>query len=487
MENRSAEELPSSLEGVRFYFIGIKGTGMAALAELYTARGALVSGSDVAEVFYTDSLLASLGLTVHQGFSRANVDNTPGIDYAVRSSAWGDDHEEVRAVVERGIPLFDYTQALGALSAGYSSTGIAGVHGKTTTTGLTGTLLKALNLPASVLAGSVVSSFGGRSTWRGGDRYFVAETCEYKRHFLDFHPRRIVLTSVEPDHLDYFSGFLDILSAFMEYIDLLPEGGELIYCADDEGAVEAAQRSSLERPDIRLIPYGFNAQGPFRITDSREEEERNRFSLAGWEREFSLPLPGRHLQLNAAAALAVAVSLLGEEGRPVDEAALEALARGLADFKGSRRRCELVGRAGGILVMDDYGHHPTAIEVTLEGLRKFYPNRRLVVDFMSHTYSRTASLLDKFAASFAAADTVILHDIYASARESYSGGVTGETLFEETKKRHDRVYYFKEKEEALPFLADYLRSGDLFVTMGAGDNWQLGRQLLERLTHKDKI
>jgi UDP-N-acetylmuramate--alanine ligase len=472
-------EIPEDIRGIRFYFIGIKGTGMAALAELYSGRGGLITGSDVNDVFYTDQILARLPVKVLRGFSADNVAQAGHIDFAVRSSAYGEDHPEVLAVRERGIPLFDYTQALGELSRFYRSTGITGVHGKTTTSGLTGTLLKALKLPASVLVGSGVSSFDGRSTWLGGDTYFVAETCEYRRHFLDFHPERIVLTSVEPDHLDYFTGYMDILSAFMEYIDLLPEGGELIYCADDPGAVEAAQRSSLDRPDLRLIPYGETAEGPFRIVESRLEEGRNIFRLAAWEREFVLPLPGKHLQLNAAAALAVVSSLLREEGREADESCLDTLVEGVFLFRGSKRRSELVGERDGILVIDDYGHHPTAVDLTLRGLREFYPNRRLVVDFMSHTYSRTAALLEKFASSFGAADGVILHEIYASAREKYDGTCTGETLFEATKKHHKEVYYFEKTEQALPFLKEYLHTGDLFVTMGAGDNWQLGRKFLE--------
>ncbi|MDC7223063.1 MAG: UDP-N-acetylmuramate--L-alanine ligase [Spirochaetales bacterium] len=477
----STGKIPEDIRGLHFYFIGIKGTGMTALAELYISRGARVSGSDVDETFYTDRILADLPVTVYPGFSEENLEKAGAVDFAVRSSAYGDDHREVQAVRQRGIALFNYTEALGELSRFYHSTGITGVHGKTTTTGLTGTLLKVLGMPASVLVGSGVSSFGGRSTWRGGDRYFVAETCEYQRHFLDFHPRRIVLTSVEPDHLDYFSGYVDILSAFMEYIDLLPRGGELIYCADDPGAVEAAQRSSLERPDLTLVPYGETAEGPFRITQSRLEEGKNIFRLARWERDFVLPLPGKYLQQNAAAALAVVTSLLREEGRDPDDSCLDKLVQGVYEFRGSKRRCELVGEKDDIIVMDDYGHHPTAVNLTLQGLKKFYPNRRLIVDFMSHTYSRTAALLDKFAASFSAADSVILHEIYGSAREQYDGSVTGKTLFEETKKYHREVYYFDKPLEAKPFLTNYLRPGDLFVTMGAGDNWQLGLKILENI------
>ncbi|GAB1481278.1 hypothetical protein MASR2M78_00930 [Treponema sp.] len=235
----SSIDFPLRLTGVRFYFVGLKGTGTSALAELLQGSGAHVSGSDIADTFYTDQILNELGLVCHQGFDAANVPSEPCI--VVHSAAYSSATNcELAEASRRGLPILKYTEALGAYSAHFDSSGIAGVHGKTTTTALAGTLCQALKLPAKILAGSAVGDFGGRSTLNLGDSYFIAETCEYRRHFLAFHPHRIVLTSVESDHRDYYPDYESIRSAFVEYGLSLPEGGELIYCADDEGAVETA-------------------------------------------------------------------------------------------------------------------------------------------------------------------------------------------------------------------------------------------------------
>jgi UDP-N-acetylmuramate--alanine ligase len=210
--------------------------------------------------------------------------------------------------------------------------------------------------------------------------------------------------------------------------------------------------------------------------------ERAELHLAGFPEKLHIRVPGRHQALNAAAALALCSSLAAQEGRgtgPNDWTAemREGVRGALEEFAGSRRRSEILGEAGGILFMDDYGHHPTAIKTTLEGFRAFYPQRRLIVSFMSHTYTRTASLLDEFAGSFADADVVFLHRIYASAREQYSGGVNGRALFEKTREKRDKVFYTEEPLEALELLQGLLKPGDLFLTLGAGDNWPLGERL----------
>ncbi|MCA1949070.1 MAG: UDP-N-acetylmuramate--L-alanine ligase [Treponema sp.] len=479
-------DLPENLKSVKVHFVGIKGTGMCALAELFLHSGVQVTGSDRPEQFYTDEILKRLGIPYSETFSALNV--PPDVDMVIYSAAYSPDtNEELKAAVARSLPVLKYTDALGAYSRRFDSSGIAGVHGKTTTTALTGTLLRGLALPAQILAGSAVGNFEGKSTLVLGDRFFVAETCEYRRHFLSFHPRRIVLTSVESDHQDYYPTYESIRDAFVEYGRLLPQGGELIYCADDEGASEVARLLRAERKDISLVPYGFNAEGDYRISSMENGDECTLFTLQGFPMTFRLPVPGKHTVLNATAALALSLSLYKTytASDAVKDETLEALAAALGSFKGSKRRSEIIGEAKGILIMDDYGHHPTAIQTTLEGLRAFYPRRRIVVSFMSHTYTRTAALLDEFAASLKAADVVILHKIYGSAREQYTGGVTGRTLFEKTQALRDQVYYFDEVMDALPFLKQELRPGDLFITMGAGDNWKLAQALYEELHHEE--
>jgi UDP-N-acetylmuramate--alanine ligase len=317
-----------------------------------------------------------------------------------------------------------------------------------------------------------------------GAKYFIAETCEYQRHFMEFHPRKILLTSIESDHQDYYPTYESILSAFMQYIDLLPQFGELIYCADDPGACEAAKMIFSSRPDIVFTAYGEKAGGEYQLTIKEIRNERLVFTLKGFSGEFRLRIPGHHNARNAAGAIALVASLVREEKGSLDFPDIGKIREGLESFAGSRRRSEIIGEEGGVLVIDDYGHHPTAIKTTLAGLKEFYPDRRLVVDFMSHTYSRTAALLPEFASAFTSADEVILHKIYASAREQYDGTVSGRTLFETTRKKHRNVQYFEEVMDAREYLAKTLKPGDLFVTMGAGDNWRIGRTVLEDRSRK---
>jgi len=455
--------------------VGVKGTGMAALAELLVASGARVRGSDVPEKFFTDEILDAAGIPYTETFDPAHLDPRP--DLVVHSAAYfTDQNPELIEADRRGLPVLVYPAALGAFSEGFSvAAGIAGVHGKTTTTALAGVVARALNLPASVLAGSLVPDFGDRATLHLGDRMLIAETCEYKRHFLFFHPTAILVTSVELDHTDYFRDYDDIFRAFYEYAVKLPPGGLFVYCADEAGALALASAVRHARPDLRFVPYGLQAEGPFRVVDRRFSPGKSQFRLEGLATEFSLAIPGTHNVLNAAGACALVFTLAGH---PVDSAAGARVAQALAGFRGSRRRSQIVGEAQGVLVMDDYGHHPTAIDLTLRGLKEFFPGRRLVVDFMSHTYSRTKALLAEFAGAFSAADEVVLHKIYSSARETDTLGIDGRTLYHATAAVHPQVRYFDEVLDAVPYYVETLKPGDVLVTMGAGDNWKVGKAYL---------
>ncbi|WP_319561483.1 UDP-N-acetylmuramate--L-alanine ligase [Marispirochaeta sp.] len=461
--------------GPRVYCVGIKGTGMAALAEYCRHAGAHVEGSDVEEVFYTDAILKSLNIPVHAPFKRENLPSR--IDHLFYSAAYdAKNNPELAEAEKRGLRCMSYPEALGLISRGQPTGAVAGVHGKTTTTAMAGTMAQAARLPVGVIAGSAVSNFDDRSCLFLGDRGLIAETCEYRRHFLNVSPRWLIVTSIEPDHLDYYFDYNDILSAFIEYALKLPRKGCLIYCADDPGAAELARKVQSMRDDLRLVPYGFSAQGNYRIRDYQVGDEYLAADVAGFAVPLILRIPGRHTVLNAVAAAALVICMGDDLGIQLDQ---EKLLKGCEAFRGSKRRSEILGAAGGVLFMDDYAHHPTAIKTTLRGLREFYPNRRIVVDFMSHTYSRTAALLEGFISAFGDADELILHDIYASARE-HAGGITGEELFLRTAARHRSVRYYPEPAEAIEDLESFLAPGDLFVTMGAGNNWIVSHELYER-------
>jgi UDP-N-acetylmuramate--alanine ligase len=476
------KNLPSDIKGKHIYFIGIKGTGMTALAEIFLSKGAIISGSDTDEKFYTDKILDSLKIPYKEGFLEGNIPSN--VEIVIHSAAYSiENNVEMKLIVTMDIPVVQYTEALGQLSGTMISCGIAGVHGKTTTTSIAGTLLKHLNLPVTTLVGSGVNSFGGRSSYVGGDKYFVAETCEYKRHFLHFHPEIIVLTNIETDHLDYFKDYNDIEDSFISYMKLLPSGGMLIYCSDDKGSRGAVAKLNKIRPDIRQIAYGETALSPYRISLTKKRDGLNAFRLEGFDCEFNLKVPGKHLVLDAAAAIALTVSILEKEGRAPE---IEAISKALVSFSGSKRRSEIKGEYKGILFMDDYGHHPTEIATTLKGLKDFYPDKRIIADFMSHTYSRTEALFSEFASCFSDADTVVLHKIYSSAREK-EGIINGETLYRETKKNHNKVYYFHEIEDSYSFYKKLLQEDDLFITIGAGNNWEIGEQLIKYYKEEENL
>ena len=522
-------QLPEDFRGVHIHFVGIKGTGMAALVEILFHKGAVITGSDVSERFYTDEVLEKLGLHAVE-FSAANI--TDEVQYVIYSSAYKlDKNPDLMEAVKRGVPCLLYTQALGAYSQRAYSCGVSGVHGKTSTTGLVGTILKEIDLPAQVLAGSVINSFGGTCTYTAPSvvekdspvkpendingtvslsgltrqSIFVAETCEYQRHFMSFCPQKIILTSVESDHEDYYPTYEDIRNAFVDFVCKLPQGGQVIYCADDKGACETIGLVQEKRPDIVALPYGASvsssdltrgsAPDDFSVTFGKVENERNSFTLGLFasKGDFALSMPGRHEVLDAAAAVALVCQLLREFGKnPLDY--YENIRRGLLNFSGGKRRSEIVGRftnknGAEVIVIDDYGHHPTAVKTTLEGYRDFYKGRKIIIDFMSHTYSRTQALLPEFAKCFTAADEVILHKIYSSARENPADfDITGRTLYEAVLATGQKnVHYYEEILDAADFAKAELEKplgpeypdGYLFITMGAGDNWKLGKEILK--------
>lgn len=486
--------LEKDLTGRRIHMVGVKGTGMAALAEILVARGAALTGSDVAERFYTDAILERLGI-VPKPFCAGNVDRA--VELVIHSSAYSPDaNADIAEAVRLGVPTLMYTEALGAISRSYYSVGVCGVHGKTTTTGMAGTILRRVDLASGVLAGSAIASFGSScvmmsdgflSKGAGGEaKYFVAETCEYKRHFMAFSPRVIALTSVESDHQDYYPDYASIRDAFVDYACKLPTKGVLIYCADDAGACDVARLAQERRADIRLVPYGHSAGGSWHVSDVRVEGGRQVFSVAAVG-PLSLRVPGEHNVLNAAAAMAIVHELLSVAGKDL-AVYKDIFVAAMDEFAGAKRRSEIVAKRHNsfgdeIIFVDDYAHHPTAIRTTLSGYRSFWADSKLVVDFMSHTYSRTQALFDEFAQSFAAADLVVINEIYSSAREGGAAhSVTGEMLANATRGYNANTIFARTFDEAAAVIKRELEKkaggGWVCVTMGAGDNWKVGQLLM---------
>lgn len=475
------KELFAEPRNKNIYLIGIKGQGMTAMAEILKSRGAYVSGSDINEKFYTDSILKKLKISYFEGFERDHI--SENISAVIYSAAYNrETNPELKKVFDINLPAVTYPEALGLLSDTCDFSGIAGVHGKTTTTAISGSIIKNLDISATVLVGSEVPVFDSRSTFIKGSKYMIAETCEYRRHFLNYKPNRIVLTSVELDHTDYFNSLDDIINAFTSYINLLPEGGTFIYNTDDKGAVTVCEIIKKSRKDLKYISYGTAEKSNYKIENINTGEGRTGFSIRDFADNFILKVPGLHNVFNSTAAIALVCDILKEKVN-INKEVLTLLKNGITSFTGTRRRCEIIGEASGIIFLDDYAHHPTAIKKTLKGIKDFYPGRRIILDFMSHTYSRTKTLIKEFGACFSDADVVILNKIYSSAREKKPGDFSGENLYNEVSRNHKEVIYIEEPLDAAEYLKSKLNEGDIFITMGAGDNWKLCNLIYRQLSN----
>lgn len=469
--------LAHDLSDYSIHLTGVKGSGMAAMAELLHARGATLSGSDVADRFYTDAMLERIGLQPRVGFAAQHVPQQ--LDLLIYSTAYPKDNPERSAARARGIPELSYNEALGALSRMQPTLAVSGVHGKTTTTAMIGTMAR--DLPITVLVGSAVPSFDGAATLRGGTDVFVVEACEYRRHFLSIQPTVLLVTSIEADHLDYFRDAQDVFTAFVQMADQLPQHGCLVYCADDSGARQLAAQLRNDRPELRQVGYGFDKHADVRLSGATTETGLQRAWLQLPDRRvhLSLAVPGRHNLLNAAGAFAALHQII-DGGQP-DRSDW---AQRLREFRGTRRRSEVLGEVGGVLVMDDYAHHPSAIRATLRGLREFY-GRRILVDFMSHTYSRSAALLDDFAEAFGDAAVLVVNDIYASAREHASAQIDSAAFAQRLIDAHPDAHYRADFNEAARHLVDAALPGDVILTMGAGDNFRIAERVLTLLAERN--
>jgi UDP-N-acetylmuramate--alanine ligase len=474
----------SKLAGVRIHIVGIKGSGCVALAEILHKLGAVVTGSDTPEEFYTSKILNDLSITVYTDFMPEHIQKDMAL--VVYSAAYPTTNPELSKAAELGISCMSYPEALGQLSSQCFAVAVAGVHGKTTTAAMLGLLVKDLGWPATVLVGSRVAGFGDRATYVSHNNntspatdLFIAETCEYREHFMHFHPKAIILTAIEWDHQDYYPSPQSIEDAFLNFIKKLPTQGILLYNEACPGSVRVVMRASQERKDIQYYAFGRSAAHlQFAISREAVANALNSFYLKGFLRRIDLQVAGKHNVNNATSALAMALLLSQRLGHAFSEE--RALAT-LHQYRGLSRRLEIIGEDAkhNILVLDDYAHHPTAISTTLAGLRSFYPHRRIVLSFMSHTYSRTAALFDEFAHALASADILIVHKIYASAREQVNPDVTGFALATAARRnKRVNVHYVDTPLDALSLVKSLLLEDDIFITMGAGDNFQLSHQLV---------
>jgi UDP-N-acetylmuramate--alanine ligase len=461
-------DLVELARGGTVHFMGVGGAGMAPLAELILRSGGQVSGCDLQPGSAT-AALAAQGALISAGHEPAHVADSVAL---VVTSAVPQDHPELEAARRRGIPILKRAEALGSIVNRGTVIGIAGTHGKTSTTALTTAALVAAGLNPTALVGGRVPAWRGNLRL-GGSRLFVVEADEYDRSFLTLHPHIAVVTTLEADHLDTYGSLGAVEDAFAAFVNRVPDEGVIIACADDRGVGRLLPR--LAGSSRRVLTYGARAGAMLRIEDVVLEGRAAacRLRLAGKRLgQLRLQVPGMHNVRNAAAAAAVAYSLGGS---------WQAIARGLAEYTGVERRFELVGDVDGVRVIDDYAHHPTEIVATLEAARSGYPEARILAVFQPHLYSRTRDFAEEFGRALARADRVFVTDVFA-AREAPIPGVSGELIAEAARRHGGQVDYHAERATVGNAVVAELRAGDLCLTLGAGDLNIAAREIVELLS-----
>ncbi len=441
------------------HLVGIGGAGMSAIATVLLERGYHISGSDQAESDVTRGLREQ-GAEVFIGH---HAENVGGVDMVVVSSAIRADNPELIAARERGIPISKRAPFLGWLMQGSLGVAVAGTHGKTTTTAMIAhTLLSTGHDPSFIVGGTIKSI--GRSAHAGHDREFVIEADEYDRMFLGLTPTIEVILNVEHDHPDCYPAFDDMLDAFRVFIQHLPEDGLVVACGEDAGA------SLLARETARRVLYGFKPSLDWHATDLRPNNAGGLDFLARHGGKtlgiVRLRVPGKHNVLNALAALVV-TDALGVQ--------FNAAVAALSEFRGVGRRFEVRGEVNGVLIVDDYGHHPTEIKSTLAAARLRYPGRPIWAVFQPHTYSRTRTLLNQFALAFEDADHVIVTAIYAS-RERDTLGISNRDVV--AAMPHSDARAIDALDDVAQYLREHVQPGDVVITFSAGDANKISEALV---------
>jgi UDP-N-acetylmuramate--alanine ligase len=452
------------MKNARVHLIGIGGIGLSAIAKVLLEEGWRVSGSDLKLSPITDAL-AARGATIYQGHRAENVGDA---ELVVVSSAIPEDNPEAAAARARGIPVVKRDWMLGRMMESRFGVAVAGSHGKTTITAMLALLLTDAGLDPTFIVGGVMENLGTNAR-AGQGEHFVIEADEYDRTFLGLRPRIAVVTNIEMDHPDCYPELGDLVEVFREFVHLVPADGCVIGCGDEErvrgilGELRGTQGSEV-------VTYGLGEGVDWRAVDVRPNELGGHDFVALHDGrtvgEFGLHIPGLHNVQNSLAVLAVAHQL-GLDLAGVGET--------LQSYRGVQRRFEVKGEVNGVVVIDDYAHHPTQIRTTLRAARERYPGRTLWVVFQPHTYSRTKALLGEFAASFADADHVVVTEIYA-AREFDDLGVSAFDIV--ARMRHSDTRYIPGLNEAADHLLHHLKPGDVLITLGAGDGCKVGEMVL---------
>jgi UDP-N-acetylmuramate--alanine ligase len=478
--HRAATADPPGFDaGSRVHLIGIGGAGMSGIARILLAREVVVSGSDAKESG-TVLALRALGARIELGHDAAHLPpDEPGAPppAVVVSSAIRETNPELSAARGRGLAVLHRSRALAALTAGRRLAAVTGTAGKTSTTSMLTVALQHCGLDPSFAIGGDLASSGSGAHEGTGD-VFVAEADESDGSFLAFSPAVAVVTNVEPDHLDHYGSAEAYDAAFRDFLDRIVPGGALVTCTDDPGAAALAADARVR--GVRVLTYGRGPGCDARLVDFRPDGTGARVVLrhAGVEHLLRLAVPGEHMALNALAALLAAVELGADA---------ETVLVGLAAFDGVRRRFEFRGRVAGVAVYDDYAHHPTKVAAQLRAARDVAgPLGRVVVAFQPHLYSRTRDFAAAFGEALGLADEVVVLEVFG-AREEPEPGVSGALIADAVPLPPDRVRFVPRWSEVPSVVAALATSGDLVITMGAGDVTVLAPEILLELERRERV
>lgn len=449
------------------HFVGIGGIGMSGIAEVLLNLGYEVSGSDIRKTEITHRL-EQLGAKISYQHQRQNVE---GAGVVVVSAAIKEGNPEVKEAAEKLIPVIPRAEMLAELMRMKYGVAVAGSHGKTTTTSLIATVLAHGGLDPTVVIGGKLNSIGSNAKLGQGE-FLVAEADESDGSFLRLLPTIAVVTSIDPEHLDYYQGIEQIKEAFLQFIDKIPFFGLAVLCLDQENV-----QSLIPRLRKRFTTYGLSSQADFQAKDMSFDGPHSSFDLVHKGNRmgrFTVRMPGIHNVYNVLATVATAFEL-DVDFKTVQEA--------LAGFSGIQRRFQMKAEVGNILVFDDYGHHPTEIKTTLRAAKAGW-RRRIVVLFQPHRYTRTQALFDDFLTAFYEADVLVITDIYPAGEEEIQG-VHARHLFEGIREHgHKDVRYISDRQEIIHYLPTVIMPGDLVITLGAGDIYRVGEDLIEELRRK---
>ena len=453
------------------HFVGIGGIGMSGIAELLINLGYKVSGSDL-KITEVTRRLSALGAHVSPGHKREHISKEHA-DVVVYSSAVGMDNPEVMEAKNHYIPVIPRAEMLAELMRLKYGIAIAGAHGKTTTTSMVASILAHGHLDPTVVIGGRLDIWGGSNAKLGQGDILVAEADESDGSFLTLSPTIAVVTNIDHEHMDHYGSMDAVRETFIDFINQIPFYGTAILCLDNEEI-----QGIIPRLKKRYLTYGMTPQADLKGMDLQREDFGASFDVVYHNQSLgriTVALPGRHNVLNALAATAVALEL---------DLDIEIVKKGLKDLGGLARRLQVKGEREGVLVVDDYGHHPTEIAATLTAAKECWPERRLIVMFQPHRYTRTKLLYDRFVIVFNEADVLIVAPIF-SGGENPIAGVDAEWLIRGIKEHgHKEVLVCPDLEDALAILLSVVRPGDLVITLGAGDIYQVGEELLKRLGEK---